>query len=61
MFSGGRHEISGGNFHSHLWALFMHKKFYLEDAADVTSFTLGSFRHIVTIDCCMFHFTILKT
>ena len=33
---------------------FVHKKFYLEDAADAT-FTLCSFRHIATIDGCMFH------
>ena len=55
IYSGGRHEISGGNFHSHVWPLFVHKKFYLEDAADVMSFTLRSFRHIATIDGCMFH------
>ena len=56
IHSGGRHEISGRNFHSNLCALFVHKKLYLEDAADVTSFMLRSFRHIATIVGCMFHF-----
>ena len=35
---------------------FMHKKFYLEYAANITSFMLRSFRYVATIHGCMFHY-----
>ena len=53
--SGAYHKISSRNFHAHLLALFIHKKFHLEDATDVISFMLHSFQHMATIQGCMFH------